>query len=371
MNLYSPLQNLEGTINEINAAVAREKAMLEEVVSLFENAPTYLVDRTDGRIDQYHYFLYPFKGMSLVNTQLYALLATYLARMIPKETEVIVTIEADGIGIATLVAAELGLPLIIAKHYHYRVPCIEFTQQAGYHKRQMFLPKLIEGKKVAIVDCMVSTGGTVESMVDAINSIPGTTMLGTFCVNDKHNYRKQDNTLAGYPYKYLLHTHVEKNGTVIVSLSWDMKKTRWESFDMKFHAISQQCSTYSSVSKRGYQVGALIVDAETFRILAWGYRRGNLHAEQDAIGMLKHNCPDWAERKLTFYSTMEPCIYRNDHGQMPCAHHISQLPNCKWIVIGSKDEADAKIDGEGISYLRKQGKHIRLIDTDEILRPVD
>lgn len=139
--------------------------------------------------------------------------------------------------------------------------------------------------------------------------------------------------------------------------------------DEQFFSITEQASQFSSVSKRGYQVGSIIVDAETFEILSWGFRRGNLHAEQDAISMLKHNCPDWERRKLTIYSTMEPCIYRNDVGQRSCAEHIADLHNCKWVIIGKRDITDNKIDGEGMKYLVQQGKYVRLIETDEIFRP--
>lgn len=363
-------QSLEDDIQAISEQIVQEKKMLNEAVDLFRNAETYKVTDNGGSIDEYFYFLYPFKGYTLTNTKYYTLLGKYLAQMIPADTEVIVSIEADGIGIATLVAAQLELPLIISKHFHYHTPCVSFIQEAGYHKRDMYLPKVIAGKKVAIVDCMVSTGGTVKAMVGAIESLPGTTITGIFCVNDKNNYRTKEKTFCGYPYKYLISTTIdEKSGKVDAKLSWDIKKAFWENIDKRFYQITEACSTFSNVSKRGYGVGSIIVDAEDFDILAWGFRRGKMHAEQDAINMLKQNSPDWQDRKLTLYSTMEPCIYRNDKGHAPCAKHIADLRNCKWVIIGSKDTADKRIYGEGINYLLQHGKHIRVIDTDETLRP--
>lgn len=370
MNKAIQYHDLEGYIAEASHTITAEKKVLDEAVELFEQADTRLIEHSRGSVDSYLYFLYPFKGYSLANTKHYKLLARYLAKMIPQETEVIVSIESDGIGIATLVAAELALPLIISKHHHYHVDCVKLEQEAGYHKRDMYLPKLVAGKKIAIVDCMVSTGGTVNALVKAIESLDGTTILGTYCVNDKNNYRTKEKTLAGYPYKYLITTNInETTGKVEAIMSWDLKKSFWETMDEKFYALTEACSTFSNQSRRGYGVGSVIVDAEQFDILAWGFRRGKLHAEQDAITMLKQNCPDWQERKLTLYSTMEPCIYRNDIGHRPCAEHIAGLLNCKWVIIGSKDAADKKIYGEGIKYLLGQGKHIRLIESDEIFRP--
>lgn len=370
MNTAIQYHDLEEYIAEASGIITNEKRLLDEAVDLFAQADTRRIDNSRGSVESYFYFLYPFKGYSLANTKHYKLLARYLAKMIPKEAEVIVSIESDGIGIATLVAAELELPLIISKHHHYNVDCIKLVQEAGYHKRDMYLPTVVAGKKIAIVDCMVSTGGTVKALVSAIESLPGTTILGTYCVNDKNNYRTKEKTLAGYPYKFLITTNINEEKEVVeASLSWDLKKAFWEHMDERFYALTEACSTFSNQSKRGYGVGSIIIDAEQFDILAWGFRRGKLHAEQDAITMLKQNCPDWQERKLTLYSTMEPCIYRNDVGHRPCAEHIAALLNCKWVIIGSKDAADKKIYGEGIKYLLDQGKHIRLIESDEIFRP--
>ncbi len=369
MKYYTPLQGLEDAVISISENVMKEKEMIDEIISLYRHAHTYTVENNNGLVDTYHYFMYPFKGLTLVNSRLYALLGKYLGRMIPQETEVIVTIEADGIGIAHFVGAEANIPVIISKHFHYNVDCIELTQQAGYHKRQMYLPKAIQGKNIAIVDCMVSTGGTVKALVSAIESLPETTITGIFVVNDKNNYRSTEKTLCGYPYKYLIDASVTPQGVVEANWSIDLRTVFWEMMDEQFFSITEHASHFSSVSKRGYQVGSIIVDAETFEILSWGFRRGNLHAEQDAISMLKHNCPDWERRKLTIYSTMEPCIYRNDKGQRSCAEHIADLTNCKWVVIGKRDVTDEKIDGEGMKYLVSQGKCVRLIETDEIMRP--
>ncbi len=363
-------QTLEEDIQRISSDVMQEKRLLDEAVDLFTEAQTYKVSGNNGSIEDYWYFLYPFKGFTLANTKHYKLLGRYLAGMIPKETEVIVSIESDGIGIATFVAGELALPLIISKSFHYNVPCVQLVQEAGYHKRDMYLSKVIEGKKVAIVDCMVSTGGTVKALVAAIESLPQTEIMGIYCVNDKHNYRETDKTLYGYPYKYLITTHITpETGKVNAELSYDLKHAFWKAMDERFFDITETCSTFSNVSKRGYGVGSIIVDAQNFDILAWGFRRGKLHAEQDAVTMLKQNCPDWSTRQLTVYSTMEPCIYRNDAGHIPCAEHIAELKNCKWVIIGSKDAADERIYGEGIKYLLEQGKYIRLIESDEVFRP--
>ncbi len=108
---------------------------------------------------------------------------------------------------------------------------------------------------------------------------------------------------------------------------------------------------YSNVLKHGYQVGALILDSDTMEIKAWGSRRGDLHTEQDAIAMLKPNCPDWENRRFTLYSTLEPCTERYNHGHTPCAEFIAAIPQINWVVMGAKDSANGAINGAGIDIL--------------------
>lgn len=360
----------EEKVVSFNTVIAAEKKELDEAVQAFADASVYTVENNGGTVDSYQYFLYPFKGMSLVSHRLNAVLGRYLAKLVADGTEVIVTIDSDGIGIASFVAAELDLPLIIAKSFHYNQDCVEFVQQAGYHARTMYLPKVIAGKKVAIVDCMVSTGGTVKAMLEAMQQIPEVVVTGILCVNNKSNYGQQTDTLFGVPYSFLIKTHINAVGVVEAKPSRALKTVFWQEIDKQFYELTEDCSHFSKLSKQGYRVGSVIVDADTFEILSWGFRRGHLHGEQDALSMLKINFPDWENRRLTLYSTMEPCVYRNNVGHTPCAELIADTVQIKWVVIGSKDSADSRIFNEGIKHLVAHGKSIRLIETDEVFHPI-
>ncbi len=361
----------EEKVVSFNTVIAAEKKELDAAVQAFAESPVYEVTNNGGTVDSYKYFLYPFKGMSLVSHRLNSVLGKYLAKLVAPGTEVIVTIDSDGIGIASFVAAELDLPLIIAKSFHYNQPSIKFIQQAGYHLRTMYLSKAIAGKKVAIVDCMVSTGGTVKAMIEAMQQIPEVTVTGILCVNNKSNYGAQNTTLFGVPYTFLIETKINEAGLVEAKSSRALRTAFWQEIDRQFYELTEDCSNFSKLSKQGYRVGSVIVDADTFEILSWGFRRGHLHGEQDALSMLKINFPNWEERRLTLYSTMEPCVYRNNIGHTPCAELITNTSQIKWVVIGSKDTADNRICGEGIKHLVANGKSIRLIETNEVFRPVE
>jgi pyrimidine deaminase RibD-like protein len=215
---------------------------------------------------------------------------------------------------------------------------------------------------------MVSTGGTIQGMLGAMKEIGGVEVTGILCVNNKSNYGQQTTELFGFPYTYLIETHITEDKRVFAKTSPALRLAFWQEVDKKFYSLTEDCSTFSKISKQGYRVGSIIVDASTFEILSWGFRRGHLHGEQDALSMLKINIPDWENRRLTLYSTMEPCVYRNNVGHTPCAELIADTPQIKWVIIGSRDVADDRICGEGIKKLVTSGKSIRLIEGNQVFR---
>lgn len=367
----NPVHALEEEVLRLSKSIAEEKRQLDEIITLFKDSQIYSVGDLGGSVETYKYFIYPFKGLTLVNQKIYATAGKYLARLVPKDTEVILTIESDGIGLASFVGAELGLPVVICKSFHYNVPSLEFVQKTGYYERTMYLPKVIEGKKVAIVDCLISTGGTVLAMIEAIKKLADTKITGIYCLNNKSNYNKQQKTIEDYNYGYLFDTRiVEEENRVEAQFSKYLRTAFWQSIDALFFDLAKQYSQLSNFSTRGYQVGALIVAADTFEIVAWGYRRGNIHAEQDAITMLKSNCPDWEQRDFSLYTTMEPCAYRNGSGYTCCSELINQVPQIRWVVIGEIDTTDEQINGAGLERL-KNCKHIRMIQNNEVIRSVN
>ena len=359
------LNLLEKELQQTYQEIIAIKKDVGDAMNLFREAQIRTTDSKGGTVSNYQYFIYPFKGFTLANQGIHNTLAKYLAEMIPKDTEVILCIESDGIGIATLVAAQLRLPLIIAKTFHYDVECVTFSQQTGYYERTMYMSKALKNKKIAIVDCMASTGGTIVNMVKAVESINQETKItGIYCVNDKSNYRQKSDTFEKYDYAYLFDTYIE-NDKVLCSMSSRFKDVFWADVNHRFYNITERLAEdVSNKSRHGYGVGATLVNSETFEISAWGYRRGHVHAEQDALSMLKNNTPDWEEHEYMLYCTMEPCTYRNGK-YTPCSHLISDMPQLKWVIIGQKDVADNRICGNGIQYLVENGKNIRLMATNE------
>lgn len=166
----------------MNTQSLKNEKMIKKIVARIENAPHY-------GIGNYNYFVYPYKGIEPIDMTEIKYLAEILASKIPKEVDTIVTIESDGILIATLVADILGTKLLIAKTFDYQLDDrIEFEQVTGYYNRKMFVKPDNTIKNVAIVDCVISTGGSAKGLISALDE-KNINVLGFYTIIDKCNYR--------------------------------------------------------------------------------------------------------------------------------------------------------------------------------------
>jgi adenine/guanine phosphoribosyltransferase-like PRPP-binding protein len=107
-----------------------------------------------------------------------------LAKTLPPDVDTILTIDTDGISIAKFVGAILGIPVLVAKEFHYDQNCLEFTQRAAYHERTMYIPAAVRNKHVAFIDAVVSSGGTALEIINTLESNTST-LAGVFTVFNK------------------------------------------------------------------------------------------------------------------------------------------------------------------------------------------
>ncbi len=108
----------------------------------------------------------------LGDTELIRIIGPELARRLPPETQVIVTAEVKSIPLAYEVAATLGLPYVVLRKIlkPYMVDSLsdEVVSITTGKPQTLWLDgkdrQVIKGKKVAIVDDVISTGSTLEGM---------------------------------------------------------------------------------------------------------------------------------------------------------------------------------------------------------------
>lgn len=137
----------------------------------------------------YEYFVYPYKGITPIDSKEINYLAEIFNSKIPKDVDLIFTVETDGIFLALPVSSLSEKPLVVARIFNYNMTnFFQFTQETGYYKRELFFSfDLNKIKKVAIVDCILSTGGTLKAAIDLFKKL-GVEVEGIYVVINKINY---------------------------------------------------------------------------------------------------------------------------------------------------------------------------------------
>ena len=180
----------------------------------------------------YEYFVYPYKAITPIDDKEIKYLAEIFVSEIPKDVDLIFTVETDGIFLALPVASLLEKPLVVARKFSYNMSNVfQLTQETGYYKRELFFSfDLNKVKKVAIIDCVLSTGGTIKATIDLFNRLK-VEVVGVYVVINKINYSDtkfldqiKDRLFAVFDIE------INKNNVIVnkskYSKLWDMTKRK-------------------------------------------------------------------------------------------------------------------------------------------------
>ncbi len=84
----------------------------------------------------------------------------------------IVTIEAMGLPLASALSLKMNIPYTIIRKRKYGLPGeYAVQQQTGYSKNKLYINGLKYGDNVVIIDDIISTGGTIRSVITALNKM--------------------------------------------------------------------------------------------------------------------------------------------------------------------------------------------------------
>ena len=85
------------------------------------------------------------------------------------EVDLLLGIEAMGLPLTAPLSMTTGIPLVIARKRSYGLEGeVQIDQSTGYSKGAMYLNNLKEGERIAIVDDVLSTGGTLEAVIEGV-----------------------------------------------------------------------------------------------------------------------------------------------------------------------------------------------------------
>ena len=137
---------------------------------------------------EYHYVVHPITdGVPGIKPELLKEVTSEMQKLIERYGRIdkIVTMEAMGIPLATALSLNMDIPFTIIRKRSYGLPDEASVEQVtGYSKSKLYINGLEKGDKIVIVDDVLSTGGTLRSILTALKKM-GVIIKGVFIAVDK------------------------------------------------------------------------------------------------------------------------------------------------------------------------------------------
>jgi adenine phosphoribosyltransferase len=119
-----------------------------------------------------------------------------------------VTAEAMGIPIVTAVSIATDIPYVIMRKREYLLEGeIPVHQETGYSKGELYLNGINKGDKVVILDDVISTGGTLVAIINALKRA-GADIKDVLCIIDRGNGQNIVEEKTGYKVKTIVKIEV-------------------------------------------------------------------------------------------------------------------------------------------------------------------
>ncbi len=182
--------------------------MLEKLKQSVLECP--VVERGD-----YHYFVHPITdGVPHMDPEVLQEAVDGIIRIGDFDCDLIVTPEAMGIHLAVPVALRLGIPYNIIRKRSYGLPGeVSVSQVTGYSRSDLYVNGIKAGDRVVVVDDVLSTGGTLRAIVEALMKI-GAEVVDVITVFEKTAKKKEVEEELGLRIKSLLRVDVVDGKTI-------------------------------------------------------------------------------------------------------------------------------------------------------------
>ncbi len=121
-------------------------------------------------INGYQYFINPLSdGIPSVDPKILSEAAEKIISMCNFDCDCIVTAETMGIPVTTAISLILDIPFTVIRKRRYNLPGeVDISQSTGYSRNSMYINGLKKGDKVVVIDDVLSTGGTMKAILDAL-----------------------------------------------------------------------------------------------------------------------------------------------------------------------------------------------------------
>lgn len=184
---------------------------------VFEALKASLAESAVVERGEYEYMVHPITdGIPRVEPRVLTEVINAMVEVGNFDCDTILTVEALGIPLATALSLKTGKPFSIVRKKMYGLPGeVNISQVTGYSKATLFINGLKPGDKVVIVDDVVSTGGTLWALVDALKKMQ-VQISDIIVVIEKTDKKAEIERKLGMPVKTLVKVEVIDGKVVVV-----------------------------------------------------------------------------------------------------------------------------------------------------------
>ncbi len=166
----------------------------------------------------YPYIIHPLMdGVPRVDPGLLSAFADWAAEQPGvKDATVLLAPEAMGVPLAAAISLKTGIPYLVIRKRKYELPGETIAYcETGYSQSCLHINGLEEGDRIALIDDVISTGGTLDGLLAALKEMDQE-VLGVFAFVDKGKRRAELTARHGVPVHAMRsvavsHEHVEVN----------------------------------------------------------------------------------------------------------------------------------------------------------------
>jgi adenine phosphoribosyltransferase len=183
--------------------------MLDKLKKSLEDCP--IVKKGD-----YDYFVHPITdGIPEMDPDLLDNVTSIIMETGNMDCDKIIAAEAMAIPLGVALSLRIGKPYVVIRKRQYGIPGeVSIKQITGYSKSSMYVNGVYKGDRVLIVDDVLSTGGTLRAMIQALRII-GAQIVDTVIVFNKNKNKKDLEEELDLEIKTLLDVDVV-DGKVVV-----------------------------------------------------------------------------------------------------------------------------------------------------------
>ncbi len=158
----------------------------------------------------YQYFVHPLTdGANAIDPLLLEEVTLEMMKTSSFDCDKIVTVEAMGIPLATLLSHKTRKPFVIIRKRQYHLPGeVAIEAATGYSKNRLFINGLREGERVIIVDDVLSTGGTLVQTIRTLREVCKVDVREVHLVFNKHEHPEEIEAAIGMPIHVMLNVRV-------------------------------------------------------------------------------------------------------------------------------------------------------------------